>query len=316
MKRRMVVAGLCALAIAPAAAAQPRVPKIGILLVGNPEPALGMLRSGLRERGYIEGSTIVIELRSAESKPGLLPSLAAELVRLKVDLIVAVQTPAIQAAKEATRDIPIVMAGAGDPVGTGLVASLARPGGNITGMSGATAAVAGKTLEVVRVMLPSARRLVALLNASDPFTKPLWDQLQLTSRNLDLRIEPIYIREVSELDTAFSRMERAKVDVVFLQPSLQRQRAIDLGLKHRLPVVCPTAGFAQAGGLMAHSASSAELHREAVGYVEKILKGRKPADLPVQQATKFDLVINLKTARALGITIPDALLVRADEVIR
>ena len=257
----------------------------------------------------------MVEVRSAEGKPNFLPALAAKLVRLKVDIIVAFQTPAVQAAKQATNTIPIVMAPAGDPVGTGLVASLARPGGNVTGASSTTAEVAAKTLELIREIRPAARSVAVLANVADPFTKPLLEQIQSAGRLLGIEIRPAMVRGPEEFDAAFAEWVKARVDAVIIQPSLPRKRAIDLALKHRLLSASPTRLFVEAGGLISYAASPRDNSRKAATYVDKILKGAKPADLPVEQPTKFELVVNLKTAKALGLKIPETILFRADRVI-
>ena len=318
MKRRDFTLLLGASAAWPLAAlAQPRGrnPVIGYLILGNPEPSFSFFKEGLRKLGYEDGRNVQIEFRSAEGKSEHLAGLATELVRLKVDILVAAQTPAATAAKRATSQIPIVMAGVGDPVGTGLIASLARPGGNITGTSGTGTEMGAKTLELVRELIPSAKRVAVLANATDPFTKPFLDQLQRAGRALSLEISPITIRETSEIGAAFPEMVKRRTDAVIVQPSLQRRIAAEMALKHRLPAVSPSGLFPSEGGLMSYSANQADLQREAAAYVDKILKGAKPADLPVQQPTRFELVINLKTAKVLGIKIPQTVLLRADLVI-
>ena len=292
-----------------------QVPKIGILLVGNREPFSSAFRDGLRELGYTEQQNLLLETRSSEGRPGLLPDLASELVGLGVDIIVASETPAVQAAKRATGTIPIVMAPSGDPVGTGLVASLARPGGNVTGLSAATAELAGKSLELVREILPSAHRIAALADPMNPFTKPFMEQIQSAGGALGLEIRPVMVRGADDYEAAFSTMTTERADAVIIQPTLPRKIAVDLALKHRLVSVSGNRAFADSGGLMSYSASVADRYRNAATYVDKILRGAKPADLPVQQPTRFELVINLKTAKALGIAIPQTLLARADEVI-
>ena len=251
----------------------------------------------------------------AEGNLALLPGLAEELVRLKVDVIVPYQTPAVTAAQQATRDIPIVMAGAGDPVGQGFIASLARPGGNITGMSGTTAELGPKTLELVRDIMPSVRRVAVLANANDPFARSFLEQLRPAGETLHLPIQIITVQRAEELDAAFSAMKRDAAEAVIVQPSLPRKRAADLALQHRILAVSPTSLFAAEGSVAAYAASPMELFQKTAVYVDKILKGSKPADLPVEQPTKFVLRINLKTARALGIEVPAMLLGRADEVI-
>ena len=296
-------------------AQQTNLPKLGILLVANREPFSRQFWEGLREFGYIDGQTIQVEFRSAEGKLNLLPGLAAELVRLKVDIIVASETPSVQAAKHATSEIPIVMAPSGDPVGTGLITSLARPGGNVTGLSAATAELAGKSLELIREVMPAASRVAALADPTNAFTKPFLENINLTARTFGIEIQVVMLRGTEAFDAAFAELAGKQIDAVIVQPTLPRAPIIDLLRKHRLPAVSGNRAFADAGGLMSYAASLADRYRNAAPYVDKILKGTKPADLPVQQPTKFELVINLKAAKALGLSIPPALLGRADEVI-
>jgi putative ABC transport system substrate-binding protein len=241
--------------------------------------------------------------------------LAAELVRLKVDLIVTWFTPAAQAAKQATREIPIIMALAGDPVGTGLVESLNRPGGNITGMAGVTAELAGKSVEVIRELLPSTHRVVALANAPDPFSKPFLEYIRLAGVATSTTIDPKMIHSAEELEAAFSEMEKERPDAVIVQPSLPSKLSAELALRYRIPAVSAVRGFVEEGGLLSYAAAEADMYRQAAVYVDKILKGAKPADLPVEQPTRFELIINMKTAKALGLTVAPAFLVSADEVI-
>jgi putative ABC transport system substrate-binding protein len=296
-------------------AQQAKTARIGVLNLANPEPFWTLLREGMRDLGYTEGQSLQFEFRTAEGNSDLLAGLAAELVRLKADVIVAYPTPAVVAVKQATREIPIVLAGAGDPVGTGLVASLARPGGNITGTSSTTAELGPKTLEIIRDIIPSVRRVAVLANASDPFTKSFLEQMLLGGQILHLEIQTVMVNGADELDSAFAAMKENTVDAVIVQPSLPRMRIADLALKNRIPAISPTGAFAAEGGLAVYGASRAEMMRKTAGYVDKILKGSKPADLPVEQPTKFELVINLKTAKALGLTIPPTIIARADEVI-
>jgi putative ABC transport system substrate-binding protein len=301
-----------------AVGAQPaKVPTIGVLLTGNPEPEvfLKVFRDALGERGYTEGQNVKLEVRSAEGNSSLLPEKAADLVRLNVDIIVASLTPAIQAAKQATSDIPIVMAPAGEPVGTGLVVSLARPGGNVTGMSAATAELVGKSLELVRDAIPAARRVAVLANEADPLSKPFLEQVDHGARALGFDVDVVMVRPESPLGAAFGAMASKRVDALVVQGSLQRKELFDLAISHRLPSFSSNRQVAATGGLVTYAANSVEIQRGAVGYIDKILKGAKPADLPVMQPTKFELIINLKTAKALGISIPPTLLGRADEVI-
>ena len=297
-----------------ARAQQPKVPTIGALVIGNisPEEFWREFRQGLRDLGYIEGQNIRFEFRSAEGQIDRLPELAAELVRLKVDVIVTWFTPTAVAAKQATREIPIVMAETGDPIGTGLVMSLPRPGGNVTGIASVTAELSGKCVQLIRDMLPSARRVTALANATDSFSKPFLEQIQLGG---EAAIQPIRISNNDEFESAFAAMERDRPDAVIVQPSLPSKRAAELALQHRVPAVSVPRWFVDQGGLMSYSAIYADLFHKAAVYVDKILKGAQPADLPVEQPTRFQLVINMKTAKALGITVPAALLARADEVI-
>jgi putative tryptophan/tyrosine transport system substrate-binding protein len=292
------------------------MPTIGVLLVGNLEPFWSQFREGLRDFGYVDGQNIRIEFRSGEGRLDILPDLAADLVRLRVDLIVASETPAVAAAKQATSKIPIVMAPSGDPVGTGQVASLAKPNGNVTGLSAATAELAGKSLELIHQLVPAATRVGALADPTNPFTKPFLEQIESSGKALGLRINVFLVRGVDEFDAAFAAMKSAQVEAVIVQPTLPRKRAVELVLQHRLAAVSGNRAFADAGGLMSYAASLADRYREAAVYVDKILKGRSPGDLPVQLPTKFELVINMKTAAALGLTIPPTLLLRADELIK
>jgi putative ABC transport system substrate-binding protein len=298
-----------------ARAQQAKLPKLGILLVGNREPFSKLFWEGLREFGYIEGQNIQVEFRSAEGKLNLLPELAAELVRLKVDVIVASETPSVQAAKRATNEIPIVMAPSGDPVGTGLIASLARPGANITGLSAATAELAGKSLELIREIIPGATRVAALADPTNAFTKPFLEQINLAAQTVGIAIQVVMVSGTEQFGAAFEELSRKRIEAVIVQPTLPRAPIVELVQKHRIPAVSGNRAFADAGGLMSYAGSLADRYRNAAPYVDKILKGAKPADLPVQQPTKFELVINLKTAKALGLTVPPTLLARADEVI-
>jgi putative tryptophan/tyrosine transport system substrate-binding protein len=294
-----------------------KVPVIGALVIGNTDPAQfwRLFRQALRDLGYVEGQNIRFEFRSAEGQADRLPELAAELVRLNVDVIVTWFTPPAQAARQATREIPIVMADAGDPVGTGLIASLSRPGGNVTGIAAITAELAGKCVELIRDILPSARRVSALINVTDPFSKPFLENIQLGGEVTGTTINPIRISKGEEFEAAFAEMEKKRPDAVIVQPSLPGKRAIELALKYRVPAVSVPRWFAEEGGLMSYSPRFPELFRQAAAYVDKILRGAKPADLPVVQPTRFELVINIKTAKSLGLTIPESFLLRADEVI-
>jgi putative ABC transport system substrate-binding protein len=270
----------------------------------------------LQKLGYQDGRNIRIEFRNAEGKGERLAEFAAELVRLKVDVLVVRLTQAIHAAKQATREIPIVMVSAADPVGTGLIASLARPGGNITGTSSTTSETSSKILEFVREVLPRAKRVAVLVNANDPFSKLFLAQIQSAGQKAGVEILPAMIRATGDMDKAFPDFVKHRAEFIIVQPSLPLKRAAELALKHRLPAIAPNANFpTEDGGLMAYSSMAGESQRDAAGYVDKILKGAKPADLPVQQPTQFELVLNAKTAKALGIKFPQSLLRRADRVI-
>ena len=244
-----------------------------------------------------------------------LPELAAELVRLKVDVIVTWFTPSAIAAKQATRETPIVCARCGDMVGTGLAESLARPGGNVTGISDLGPEVSAKTVELIRGMLPSARRVAVLVNSPDPYSGPFLKQIQAAGEINGTAIEPIMIHNVEEFDAAFPAMEKARPDAVIIQGSLPTKRAAELALRYRIPAATTHRQFVHDGGLLAYFGVEADMYRRATALVDKILKGAKPADLPVERPSRFQLLINLKTAKALGIDVPDKLLAVADEVI-
>jgi putative ABC transport system substrate-binding protein len=307
----MLLAGIAAWPLASVGQVKKRT--VGILVVGSPDPSafLRAFKEGLREMGHTE---VKFDIRSAEGKTERLPELAADLVRQNVDVIVGFQTPAVQAAKQATTEIPIVM-DAGDPVGMGLISSLALPGGNITGMSALTAELAPKGLEYLRQIVPTLRRLGVFLNAQDPFREPFlkYSQLAVDRRGLELR--PTFVNEPEQLKPAFETATKFRPDALLIQPSLDLVRAAELALAHHLPAASLTNLFARAGGLMSFSANHVELWREMAVYVAKILNGAKPAALPVAQPTKFELVLNLKTAKALALTIPPTLLASAGEVI-
>jgi putative ABC transport system substrate-binding protein len=319
MRRRefVIMVGGAAAAWPLAAQGEPPMRRIGALFVGDAD--IDTFRTTLSEEldksGYVEGRNLLFEFRSAEEKLDVLPKLAAELVALKVDVIVAVYTPCALAAKQATREIPIVVV-SGDPVGTGLVQSLARPGGNITGVSLIAAELHGKCVELFRDMLPSLRRVAALGNVADPFSKPFLEKVQLAGRTTHIDIAPIImVRGQDEIDAAFAAMKKAEAGAVVVQGSLSSKNVAELALKHRLPSATVPRSFAELGGLAAYGADGPESFRQSATFVVKIFQGRAPKDMPVEQPTKFELVLNLKTAKALGIEIPGWLLSRADEVI-
>jgi len=319
MKRRDFLAMVASAALwpLPGTAETAKVPTIGVLVVESPasQRFWRLFREDMRELDYVEGKNVRYEFRSDGGQGSRLPALAAELVGLKVDLIVAWFTPAALAARQATRQIPIVMALVGNPVENGLVESLARPGGNVTGMAALGAELAGKCVDLVRELVPSAHRIAALVNAPDPFSGPFLRQIQLNGEARGTAIEPIMIQSTAELDPAFTAMEKERPDAAIVQPSLPIKRVAELAIKSRIPAMSFIRDFANEGGLMSYGSEEADAYRKAAVYVDKILKGAKPADLPVQQPTKFELVVNLKTAKALGLTIPPLILARADEVI-
>ncbi len=317
MRRRpFLTAGLLFAAAPVAVRAQGgKVFRVGVLTGGQREPFWSIFRNTLKDLGYVEGTNIKFEYRSAEFVPSRLDALAAELVALNVDVLVAVQTPAALAAKKATRTIPILLAGVGDAVATGLVASLARPEANLTGVSTATSELAGKSVELLKEILPAARRIAAIANAPDPFHKPLLEQLEKAGSQAGIAIERVMIEREADLEPAFARLGGGAVDAVIVQPSLSPALTAALALKHRLPSAAASRRFADSGGLLAYAADIQHLYRDSAVYLDKILKGAKPGDLPVQGPVQIELVVNLKTARALGIAIPQSILIRADEVI-
>jgi putative tryptophan/tyrosine transport system substrate-binding protein len=320
MRRRQVfkvIAGLTTFWALAASAQQPRVTTIGVLVRGAPgwQRFWESFREALRQLGYIEGKNVRFEFRSDQGEIGRLPELAAELVRLRVDVIVPWFTPAAIAAKQATHEVPVVCAACGDMMGTGLVESLARPGGNVTGCSSLNAELSGKFVELIREMVPSARRVAVLANGPDPFSKVFVKQIQLAGEATATEIDTIMIHSAEELDAAFVTMEGSRPDAVIVQPSLPTKLAAELALSHRIPAICGWRDFVHDGGLMAYFAIETNMYRAAAVLVDKILKGAKPADLPVEQPTRFELLVNRKTAKALGLEIPPTLLARADEVI-
>ena len=319
MIRRDFLTLLGAMAVWPLArhAQQTKVHRIGALLLGNAdaESFRTELRGGLRKSGYIEGQNLLFDFRSAEGKLDLLPKLAAELVALKVDVIVALYTPCALAAQQATREIPIVVV-SGDPVGTGLVASLARPGGNITGISLMAAELHGKCVELFRDLLPSVRRVAVLLNAEDSFWKPIQEQVQLAGLASGIEIAPsLMVRGPNEIDMAFATMKKEGAGAVVVHGSLSTKNVAELALNHGLPAATQTRSFAEVGGLMSYGADGPDVFRQSALFVTKILQGGNPTNMPVEQPTKFELAINLRTAKALGIVVPESFLLRADQVI-
>jgi putative ABC transport system substrate-binding protein len=300
-----------------ARAQQTKVYRIGALLIGNAEvnSFRTELQEGLRQAGYVEGRDIQFELRIAEEKLDRLPKLAAELVALKVDVIVALYTPCALAAQQATREIPIVAVSA-DPVKTCLVASLARPGGNVTGISLLALEMHGKCVELLHDMLPAIHRVAALGNDADPASKPFLEHVQLAGKIASIEIAPaIMVRAPGEIDAAFAAMKKEGAGAVVVQGSLASKNTAELALKHGLPSATFTRSFAEAGGLMSYGTRAADVFRRSAVFVNKILQGEKPGIIPIEQPTRFELVVNLKTANALGLTVPKSFLARADEVI-
>jgi putative ABC transport system substrate-binding protein len=314
------------LALAPLAAeAQetPRVWRIGFLGAGShssADPRVEAIRRGFQELGYAEGRNLALEFRWAGGNADRLPALAAELARVKVDAIVTQGTQATDAARRAVTSIPIVFAVAGDPVGTGLVASLARPGGNVTGLTDIAPEIAGKRLELLREAVPGIARIAVLWNPANPSAAPQMKDTAAVARSLGLSVRSLEVRDGSQLDGAFATaaQDKARAVIVLSDGALYAQRVhiARSAAKHRLLCVAWTPEFAESGCVMAYGANVVELHRRAAVLVDKILKGANPGDLPVEQPTKFELVINLKTAKALGLTIPQSLLQRADHVIQ
>jgi putative ABC transport system substrate-binding protein len=290
---------------------------VGALLIGNAEVNAFTYEVGraLSEGGYAEGKNFVFDIRSAGENLDRLPALAAELVALKVDVILALYTPCAIAAKGATHEIPIVIVAA-NPLETGLVSSISRPDSNITGISMMAAELHGKCVEVLHDMFPAASRVAALGNAADPFSKLFLEQVRLAGNVAGVEIAPVVmVRSVDEIDSAFAHMKDSGAGGVVVQGSLASKNSADLALKHRLPTATFTRAFTELGGLLSYGANEPDLFHRSASFVKKILDGGKLAEMPIEQPTKFELVINLKTAKALGITVPRALLARADEVI-
>jgi len=327
MSQKILCIALCALLLAlsfPADAQQPKkVPRIGYLSsnsLGAMSTRTEAFRQGLRELGYVEGKDIVIEWRSAEGKLDRLPALAAELVHLNVDMIVSAGGNATASAtKQATHTIPIVVTNVNDPVGSGFIASLARPGANITGLA-TTFELAGKRLELVGDAFPKVTRVAVLLDPQDASKIVELKEAQAAAKGLGLKLQAIEVRSQSDFEGAFKAATRDRAGVLLVLQSAVtntgRKPIAELATKNRLPTMWAESGLMDAGGLMSYGPNYADLFRRAATYVDKILKGAKPADLPVQQPTKFELVINLKTAKQIGLTIPPSILARADKVIR
>lgn len=298
-----------------------KVYRVGVLSPGFPPPGpLEAFRRGLHDLGYVEGRTLVIEWRFAEGKNERLAALADELLRLKVDVIFAVNTPAAQAAKNATTAIPIVIARLADPVRTGLVPSIARPGGNITGLSSIPEELAAKRLELLKEILPGVSRVATIWNAGNPGHLQIVSAMELASPQLGLRLQSLPVRGPNEFVGAFQAATRGRAQALVVNDDVlittHKAQILSLAAKHSLPVIAQFQEFAHAGALVTYGHNVTDEYRRAASYVDKIFKGAKPADLPIEQPMTFHLVVNFKTAKALGLTIPQSILLRADEVIQ
>ncbi len=329
MVRRIVACLLSTIllhTVSLAEAQQPKkVPRIGYLAPVFPcsgsVPSLEAFRQGLRDLGYVEDKNITIECRSAEGKLDRQPDLAAELAQLKIDIIVAAGgEPTARAAKQATQTIPIVMTNVGDPVVTGLVASLARPGGNVTGLVTMSPELSGKRLELLREAFPKISRVALFWNSANPEQEPQIKEIKVAGQALGIQLQILEVRGTNDFDKAFSTITKERADALLTLPDplsvSQGRRIADFAAKHRLPAMYPRMEFVDAGGLMVYGPSYNDLFRRAAVYVDKILKGAKPADLPVEQPTKFEFIINLKPAKQIGLTIPPNVLARANRVIK
>ena len=319
MKRRSfitLVGGAAAWPLAARAQQGGRMRHVGALILGNADADAFRqeLREGLSKAGYVEGRNVQLDIRSAQGRLELLPRLAAELVAAKVDVLVALYTPSARAAQQATREIPIVAIVA-NPVETGFIASLARPGGNITGVSLMAAEAHGKCVEVLADMLPRARKVAALGNASDPFMPLFLDKVHLSAKETRVEIITVTVRSADEIEQAFATVAKEDANALVMQGSLPSRTVADLALKQRLPAATFTRSFAEVGGLMSYGPNATDSFRRDVYFVLKVLEGAKPGDIPAEQPTKFELVINLKTAKALDVSVPATLLARADDVI-
>jgi putative ABC transport system substrate-binding protein len=328
IKRREFIAGLGSAATWPVAARAQQADKvwrIGFLAAGqrpvsfDESSQYGGFPQGMRELGHVQGKDFVIEWRFAEGRPELYPGLAAELVRAQVDVVVAGNSTAVRFLQQASSTIPIVIAVSADPVGTGLVASLARPGGNITGLATSREVTASKQLELLALAVPNLSRVGLLFSADDTSSAPVLNSAQAAAPTAGLQLVPVDARNLQDIESAFATMAKERAEALMVVSSVsfqaQKQRLVDLALRIRLPTIFAQREFVEAGGLMSYGESARDFNRRAAFYVDKIMKGAKPADLPMQQPTRFFLVINRKTADAIGLAIPLQLLVLADEVI-
>jgi len=324
MARVLTIAVVLGLFASPCAVtAQPgdRIYRVGYLNPGGASLApirLDPLRRGLRDLGYVEGRNLLIEARWAEGNLDRLPGLAAELVNSKVDVIVTAAAPAARAARDVTKTVPIVMVDPGDPVGSGLVASLAKPGGNLTGLSSATPDIVGKQVQVLKEAIPTLSNLAFLSNTAVPAGAVALKEVEIAARSIGATVHVVGVRNPEDFEAALAGIVKDRTGVIVFPDPLtftHRRRLMELVLQHRLAVVSGSKEFVEAGGLIAYGPSFADMFRRAAGYVDKILRGTKASDLPVEQPSTFELVINMKTAKALGLTIPSAMRARADQLI-
>jgi putative tryptophan/tyrosine transport system substrate-binding protein len=327
VNRRSALIAITALGIPLAAAAQgaklgktARIGRLSPLSVETDARGMDAFRKGLRELGWVEGRDFVIEARYADGDPKRLPELAAQLVRQRVDVILVGSNPGTLAAKLATSTIPIVMVTTGDPVGGGLIASLSQPGGNITGLTALGQALSAKRLELLKEAVPGVARVAVLTSPASPYTGPFLKERESLAQALGIRLHVVEAQDPTQFEQAFAEMARERTEALMVFTDVMfithRNRLVELAAKSRLPAVYPELEFVSAGGLMFYGTSLVDLYHHAADYADRILKGTKPADLPVEQPTKFELVINLKTAKALDLTIPRSVLLRADEVIQ
>lgn len=319
---RTVGLGVLAAPLAAEAQQASKVPRIAVLWGGNAtfaEPYVEAGRRAIGELGYVEGKNFITELRFAERKPGAIDVLAADLVQLRVDAIVAAGDPAIRSAQRVTTTIPIVMVAAGDPVRAGFVASLARPGGNITGMTFLSRELSAKRLEILKEAVPTLSRAAVLWNPDNPGGQINFDATMAAAKDLGLTLQSVEARAVADLERAFGAMDKNIQGVIVLTDPVTANFAgrvvADLATKHRVPTVCELVEFTKEGGLVSYGPSLRLMAQRTAVYIDRIVKGAKPAELPVEQPTKFELAVNLKTAKTLGLTIPQSLLLRADELI-
>jgi putative ABC transport system substrate-binding protein len=321
MVTHLVAVLLLAGSVAAQAQQAVKVYRIGFVSSTSPGPQFDAFRQGLRELGYVEGQNVIVEARFAEGRSERLPELVAEVIRLKVDVIVVGAALGALAAKRATTTVPVVFAGVNDPVATGIVASLARPGGNITGvtMGIGGSGFAGKWVELLKEAVPNVSHVAVLRNSANPASAPLVREIQSAARTLNVKLDVHDAGDPTKLESAFAAIGTSGDQGIIVTPdpffTANRARLVQFAASKRLPAVYFTKRFADGGGLMAYGSSMEEYYRRAASYVDRILKGAKPAEIPIEQPTKFELVINLKTARALGLTIPQSLLLRADQII-